>query len=163
MVPLVGLMANYGWADDTADQLARAISALTPSTAEPASPVNPSTMVPTNGKLKIFILAGQSNMQGHGKVDLGADPNGGNVNVIGGLGLRAMVNKNPRKYADLLDKKNGFVIRPTPVTRPIETGPRVKTFGYRTGMLLQSVSRWKKEQARWVSVLVSEMNSLRAI
>jgi hypothetical protein len=39
--------------------------------------------------LKVFILAGQSNMVGHGKVEEGRDPAGGKKEVGGGLGSRA--------------------------------------------------------------------------
>ena len=58
-----------------------------------------------NGKLKVFILAGQSNMQGKGRVELGRDPNNySNTNLVGGLGsLRNMLNKNPNKYGYLSD------------------------------------------------------------
>jgi hypothetical protein len=71
-----------------------------------------------NGKLKIFILAGQSNMEGFGKVDRGGDPDrativcplkgdgtrSGPANILGGMGsLRAMVNANPVKYSYLVD------------------------------------------------------------
>jgi hypothetical protein len=71
-----------------------------------------------NGKLKIFILAGQSNMEGYGKVDRGGDPDrativcplradgtrSGPANILGGMGsLRAMVNNAPEKYSYLVD------------------------------------------------------------
>ncbi len=58
-----------------------------------------------NGKLKIFILAGQSNMLGKGKVEIGRDPeNYGNTNFLGGLGsLRNMLNREPNKYGYLAD------------------------------------------------------------
>ena len=87
----------------------------------PSSPVVPTTSVPVtinNGKLKIFILAGQSNMVGFGKTDRGGDPDRATIqcplradgtrgypsNILGGMGsLRAMVNANPSKYSYLVD------------------------------------------------------------
>jgi Carbohydrate esterase, sialic acid-specific acetylesterase len=85
----------------------------------PIEPTTPGAPVSTsNGKLKIFILAGQSNMEGYGKLDRGGDPerakivcplrtNGtrsGPANVLGGTGsLRAMVNANSVKYSYLVD------------------------------------------------------------
>lgn len=86
------------------------------SPAAPTSPNIPS--ITSNGKLKIFILAGQSNMEGYGKVDRGGDPDrskivcplkadgtrSGPANILGGMGsLRAMVNANPDKYSYLID------------------------------------------------------------
>jgi fibronectin-binding autotransporter adhesin len=61
-----------------------------------------------NGKLKVFILAGQSNMQGKGRVELGRDPNNYNTtNFVGGLGtLRNMLNKNPKRYSYLADSSS---------------------------------------------------------
>ena len=58
-----------------------------------------------NGKLKVYILAGQSNMQGKGRVETGRDPNNlTNTSFPGGLGsLRNMLNKNPSKYGYLAD------------------------------------------------------------
>jgi len=59
-----------------------------------------------NGKVKVFILAGQSNMEGAGKVDLGGNPatDSREPNIIGGLGsLRAMVVNNPDRYGSLVD------------------------------------------------------------
>ena len=59
-----------------------------------------------NGKLKVFILSGQSNMEGAGKVDLGGNPDteSREPNIIGGLGsLRAMVVNNPARYGYLVD------------------------------------------------------------
>jgi hypothetical protein len=78
----------------------------------------PTPFVAGNGKLKIFILAGQSNMEGYGKVDRGGDPDrativcplkgdgtrSGPANILGGMGsLRAMVEKEPAKYSYLVD------------------------------------------------------------
>jgi alpha-galactosidase len=61
-----------------------------------------------NGKLKVFILAGQSNMQGKGRVETGRDPNNlTNNGFPGGLGsLRNMLNKNPASYGYLADPAN---------------------------------------------------------
>ena len=58
-----------------------------------------------NGKLKVFILAGQSNMVGYGSVENGRDPNNlAAASIPGGLGsLRHMLNANPNKYAYLAD------------------------------------------------------------
>ena len=60
-----------------------------------------------NGKLKVFILAGQSNMQGHGKVDQGRDPENPNgANIFGGLGsLRNATVREPRRF--------GFLVNPS--------------------------------------------------
>ena len=58
-----------------------------------------------NGKVKVFILAGQSNMVGKGRVETGRDPNNiANTSLVGGLGsLRNMLNNNPNKYGYLAD------------------------------------------------------------
>ena len=58
-----------------------------------------------NGKLKVFILAGQSNMQGKGSVEMGSDPNNPETgSVAGGLGsLRRMLTLNTNKYGYLAD------------------------------------------------------------
>ncbi len=83
-----------------------------------ASLTPPAQFVVGNGKLKIFILAGQSNMEGYGKVDRGGDPDrakilcplkrdntrNGPANILGGMGsLRAMVNNDPAKYSYLVN------------------------------------------------------------
>jgi|GEM_PF-699205 len=70
--------------------------------------------------LKVFILAGQSNMAGHGKVEEGRNPDydpkkqGSEPEIIGGLGsLRRMVN-NPAtaaKYKHLVDAEGKWVVR----------------------------------------------------
>ena len=90
--------------------------APTPAAVVPTPPDVP--VVTSNGKLKIFILAGQSNMEGFGKVDRGGDPDrakivcplkadgtrSGPANILGGMGsLRAMVNADPDKYSYLVD------------------------------------------------------------
>ena len=64
---------------------------------------------PGNGKLKIFILSGQSNMEGHGTIEWGGNPDDDRRKppVIGGLGsLRGMVVNNPDRYAYLLEPKH---------------------------------------------------------
>ena len=74
-----------------------------------------------NGKLKVFILAGQSNMQGKASAEIGRDPNNfGNTNFAGGLGsLRNMVNKNQDKYGYLTDSTNPIANgNPGWITRP---------------------------------------------
>jgi len=74
-----------------------------------------------NGKLKVFILAGQSNMVGKGSVENGRDPNNLTGPAIpGGLGsLRHMLNANPQKYGYLADPAHpiaggspGWITRP---------------------------------------------------
>ena len=59
----------------------------------------------SNGKLKIFVLAGQSNMVGFGKVNVGADMTKPNrtPHILGGAAnMRAMVNNNPTAYRYLV-------------------------------------------------------------
>ncbi len=85
-------------------------------------------------KLKVFILAGQSNMLGYGKVDLGGNPATASrePNIIGGLGsLRAMVDNNPDTYGYLVDASK-------PITYPLYTG--TKTY-----------PSWKTRNDVWVS------------
>jgi autotransporter-associated beta strand protein len=88
---------------------ARYHGAVTHAPSATAAPlfqsVNPP---PGNGKLKIFILAGQSNMQGKGRVETGRDPNNpANTVLPGGLGsLRNMLNKSPASYGYLADLAN---------------------------------------------------------
>ncbi len=67
--------------------------------------VNPSA---GNGKTKVFILAGQSNMQGKAAVEIGRNPNNPNdTNFSGGYGsLRHMLNKSPNQYGYLADPAN---------------------------------------------------------
>ena len=74
-----------------------------------------------NGKLKVFILAGQSNMVGKGSVETGRDPNNlAGKAIPGGLGsLRHMLNANPNKYGYLADPAHpiaggspGWITRP---------------------------------------------------
>ena len=61
-----------------------------------------------NGKTKVFILAGQSNMQGKGGVEIGRNPNNpSDTNFSGGYGsLRYMLNKSPNQYGYLADPVN---------------------------------------------------------
>jgi fibronectin-binding autotransporter adhesin len=61
-----------------------------------------------NGKTKVFILAGQSNMQGKAAVEIGRNPNNPNdTNFSGGYGsLRYMLNKSPNQYGYLADPAN---------------------------------------------------------
>jgi alpha-galactosidase len=58
-----------------------------------------------NGKLKVFILAGQSNMQGHGRTEYGRNPeNLTGPLIVGGIGsLRGATTRDPLKYGYLLD------------------------------------------------------------
>ena len=58
-----------------------------------------------NGKLKVFILAGQSNMQGHGRTEYGRNPENLNGSlIVGGIGsLRGATTRDPLKYGYLLD------------------------------------------------------------
>ena len=91
--------------------LAFAVGALVSCGGSSDTPVPPisntpiSAVVDGNGKLKIFILAGQSNMVGYGKVELGADLTKPTrtPHILGGTGsLRAMVNKDPAAFNYLL-------------------------------------------------------------
>ncbi len=90
-----------GWDGITANYLGDANNA--PST----SAVTWQTVKPPagNGKLKVFILAGQSNMQGKGQVELGRDPNNlYGASIVGGLGtMRNMLNLNPNQFGYLVD------------------------------------------------------------
>ena len=87
-----------------------------PEASNPTAPSNnpvqstpaatPAAVADGNGKLKIFILAGQSNMVGFGKVELGADMKSATrvPHILGGPGsLRGMVNNNPAAYSFLVD------------------------------------------------------------
>lgn len=72
-----------------------------------------------NGKLKVFILAGQSNMQGHGRTEFGRDPeNLSGPLMVGGIGsLRGAATRDPLRYGYLLDPSTlvngqpGFITR----------------------------------------------------
>lgn len=71
--------------------------------------------------VKVFILAGQSNMEGHGHVKWGLNPerskewaqeNSGERHYAGGVGsLRYEVNTDPDKYGWLVDKEGDWVVR----------------------------------------------------
>jgi alpha-galactosidase len=65
--------------------------------------------------VKVFILAGQSNMVGHGKVEKGRDPNAQGrkaPEVPGGLGsMRYLVKSDPAKYGALVDKDGKWLVR----------------------------------------------------
>jgi alpha-galactosidase len=91
-----------GWNAITARYQGDATHAPSATAAPLFQAVNPPA---GNGKLKVYILAGQSNMQGKGVVETGRDPNNLAVtNFAGGLGsLRNMLNKNPAKYGYLAD------------------------------------------------------------
>ena len=54
--------------------------------------------VPANGKLKVVILAGQSNMQGHGVIEMNPKRNDGKGT------LEYLVKNNADKYGHLMDK-----------------------------------------------------------
>jgi len=61
-----------------------------------------------NGKLKVFILSGQSNMEGHGSVDWGGNPDTETrkPRIIAGMGsLRGMIARNPDRYSHLLESR----------------------------------------------------------
>lgn len=89
-----------GWRPITARYLGDAANAPSATSTSLFQTVNPSA---GNGKLKVFILAGQSNMQGKAPVEVGRDPNNYNVtNFPGGLGrLRNMLNREPNRYGYL--------------------------------------------------------------
>jgi len=79
--------------------------------ADQAGPVPP-------GPVKVFILVGQSNMVGHGKVEMGRDPNGQSKREIkNGLGcLRRFVEDHPNRYGaagscPLMDKQGKWLTR----------------------------------------------------
>ena len=87
------------------------------ATAEPyVQIVTPSA---GNGLLKVFILAGQSNMQGYGKLEFGRDPdNPSGPEIEDGLGsLRNAVARNPMRYGHLLDPANPVDGKPGWITR----------------------------------------------
>ena len=94
-----------GWNAITARYHGAVTHAPSATTAPLFQTINPPA---GNGKLKIFILVGQSNMQGKGRVETGRDPNNPAVTGFsGGLGsLRNMLNKNPAAYGYLADPAN---------------------------------------------------------
>jgi alpha-galactosidase len=70
-------------------------------------------------KVRVFILAGQSNMQGLGSVELGGEFKGVNEKgrpiierVPGAIGsLRHMVREDPTEFAHLVDERGAWVVR----------------------------------------------------
>lgn len=68
-------------------------------------------------EVKVFILAGQSNMVGHGKADEGRDPGGSGKEVPGGLGsLRYFVSQHEDLYGakgktPLVDSAGKWLVR----------------------------------------------------
>ena len=95
-----------GWRRISAEYVGDATNRPSTSTPVLFQTVNPPA---GNGKLKVFILAGQSNMVGYGSVEDGRDPNNltGAKQIPGGLGsLRHMLNKQPDKYSYLTDPNN---------------------------------------------------------
>jgi autotransporter-associated beta strand protein len=93
---------TVGWHPITCRYLGDATHLPSASASALFQTVNPPA---GNGKLKVFILAGQSNMQGKGKVENGRDPNNySNIEFPGGYGsLRNMLNREPNKYGYLAD------------------------------------------------------------
>ncbi len=61
----------------------------------------------SNGKLKVFILAGQSNMQGHGVIKAEERRNGGK----GSLEYIARAEKTKKRLAHTINKKGEWVVR----------------------------------------------------
>ena len=70
--------------------------------------------------VKVFILAGQSNMEGHGKVENGRNPkytgknSGQKQEIKGGIGCLRYLATNPKtakKYKHLLDSSGKWVVR----------------------------------------------------
>jgi fibronectin-binding autotransporter adhesin len=94
-----------GWQTITARYLGDATHLPSATATTLFQTVNPPV---GNGKLKIFILAGQSNMLGKGKVEFGRNPsNFSDTNFAGGLGtLRNMLNREPNKYGYLVGAPN---------------------------------------------------------
>jgi alpha-galactosidase len=101
---------------------------------------------PGNGKLKVFLLAGQSNMQGYGKLEYGRDPdNLSGPEIPGGLGcLRYVATNNPLRYDYLLDPAHPVNGKPGWITRSdvwvsfwdgIGGDPMATTVERRNGML----------------------------
>ena len=94
----------------------------------------PTAAKAANGPIEVFILCGQSNMVGHGKVEMGRNPHYNPKDpksqkyIRGGLGsLRAMVNDNPKKFGPngttpLVDANGKWLVRKD-----------VKIYAYRDG------------------------------
>ena len=105
-----------GWRAITARYAGDATHAPSASTAPLFHTVNPPA---GNGKVKVFILAGQSNMVAYGSVENGRNPSDlSGPAVAGGLGsLRNMLNNNPAKYNYLADPANPVGGNPGWITR----------------------------------------------
>lgn len=93
---------SVGWNAITARYSGDASHAPSATAAPLFQAVNPPA---GDGRVKVYILAGQSNMQGKGRVETGRDPNNvATTGFPGGLGsLRNMLNKNPARYGYLAD------------------------------------------------------------
>jgi hypothetical protein len=94
-----------GWRAITARYAGDTNHAPSGSTTPLFQTVNPPA---GNGKVKVFILAGQSNMVAYGSVENGRNPNDltGPL-VAGGLGtMHTMRNMAPAKYSYLADPTN---------------------------------------------------------
>jgi hypothetical protein len=60
--------------------------------------------------VKVFLLAGQSNMVGHGRIEIGhGDVNNVGTGAIGSL--RYQVNNDPANYGHLVDSNGDWVVR----------------------------------------------------
>ncbi len=107
-----------GWRHISARYAGNAANQPSTSTQVFSQTVNPPA---GNGKPKVFILAGQSNMVGYGSVEHGRDPNNlTGASIPGGLGsLRHMLNANSNKYAYLADPDHPIAGgSPGRITRP---------------------------------------------
>ena len=113
-------------------------TALTPGTPTlPAPPVAAS-----NGKLKIFILAGQSNMVGYGKVELGGDlsKTSRTPHILAGAGsLRGMVNSDRLAYSYLVNPNKTVTYT---IKADAATGARADT---------QTFPSWAVRDDVWIS------------
>ena len=107
-----------GWHPISASYAGDATNRPSDSTQVCFQSVNPPA---GNGKLKVFILAGQSNMVGKGSVETGRNPEDLTGKPIpGGLGsLRHMLNTDPQQYGYLADPAHpiagggpGWITRP---------------------------------------------------
>jgi hypothetical protein len=59
--------------------------------------------------VKVFLLAGQSNMVGHGRIEIGHDDTESGSGKIGSL--RFQVNNDPANYGHLVDSSGDWVVR----------------------------------------------------
>ncbi|MDF1850522.1 MAG: sialate O-acetylesterase [Verrucomicrobiales bacterium] len=68
-------------------------------------------------ELKVFILAGQSNMVGHGKMEMGFDPEGSGKEIEGGIGsMRWLIGEQPEKFGPngkmpIVDAEGKWLVR----------------------------------------------------